>query len=814
MVNFSDPSPPTRGSPLVDREAEPARSGLSRFLDRLQFWKPPLSLRQDRRDLLPEGRSALFLKSPSPIFIHEEGLILQTNASAATLFGHPSAESMVGLHLQSLFHDADSLRLFEQRVVLARQLTLGESLPIVRFRLLHRLGHDVYVRAVSTKDHWEGREVIIAHYLDETAAVEAESALRESEALFEGVFNASPFAICVSEPDTGRLFRVNAAYCEMIGRRAEEILGRTTTELGLWPGGVDQRDRVVQSLRNPGDRVFFPETLRRSDGEVITVHGSTAFVGDPEHPQLLFIGTDITDQLRKQAELEAVMAHAPVAIMVTEGAIIRSASPRLRELAGLPDLQPEGLHVSAMWRTPEAYEIVLSQARRQLSESGRVELVRPHTRPDGSTIQLRVEGSPLRHTGPGQRAMVWILSDITTEMDAFRAREVAEASSQAKSSFLAVMSHELRTPLNGILGLADLARARDTKAAERKEYLNQLADCAHSLADILNDILDLSKIEAGRMEVNPEAVVLKDFFSRLQSTYTSLAEARGLELRFWIDPNLPRAIYIDPVRLRQILANYLGNALKFTPSGLIELLATATDDRLRIEVRDSGIGIPEELRPRLFTPFEQARDTSRSRTAGTGLGLAICHQLARLMGGEVGVDSNPEGGSQFWVSLPLARPDAHAIARAQEQQQAVDIDLSGVRVLLAEDNEINALITMRALGSAHAAAHRVADGQAAVDAVEEAYAAGQPYAVVLMDVQMPVMDGLQATRELRMRACGADLRIIALTAGALAEQREECRLAGMDAHLTKPLHRDRLLAEVLLQSKLAYRGSAAGELGF
>lgn len=510
-----------------------------------------------------------------------------------------------------------------------------------------------------------------------------------------------------------------------------------------------------------------------------------------------------------------MIAYAPVAIMVTEGATVRSASPRLSELAGIRDLQPEGLHVSQLWRDDLLYPAIQAETRRQLQETDRVELVRPHTRPDGSTIQLRVEGAPLRTRGSGRRTMVWILSDVTAEMDAFRAREVAEASSRAKSDFLAVMSHELRTPLNGILGLAELARARDTKAAERKEYLAQLADCAHSLADILNDILDLSKIEAGRMEVNPEAVNLPEFFARLQSTYTSLAEARGLELRFWVDPNLPHILLLDPVRLRQILANYLGNALKFTPQGGIELMASVTDEhRLRVEVRDSGIGIPEELMQRLFTPFEQARTTSRSSTAGTGLGLAICHQLAQLMGGEVGVKSTPGSGSQFWLELPMERPDAHAVARAQALMQAVNVDLSGVRVLLAEDNEINALITMRALSSAGASAHRVADGKAALDAAESAHEQGQPYAVILMDVQMPVMDGLQATREIRMRACGEGVRIIALTAGALSELRDECRESGMDAHLTKPLHRDRLLAEVMLQSKLAHSGVATSTLAF
>lgn len=814
MANFSDSKPSQTAKAQPRRDAQRVRSGLPRLLEKLRAWAGwPSSATQPAR-ASADGYAALFLHAPSPIFIHDEGLIIHTNAAAAELFGYASADSMAGLQIQALCQDEATRQLFEERVALSRTMVLGDRLPVVRFRLQHRDGHDVHVRAVSSKELWHGRAVIIAHFLDDSATVRAESALRESESLFEGVFNASPFAICVSEPDTGRLNRVNAAFCEMIGRKAEDVLGRSTIEFGLWEGGAEQRNRVLQSLRQSGDRPFFSAELKRGDGELITVHGGTAFVGESGHAQLLFIGSDITDQLRKQAELEAVMANAPVAIMVTEGPIIRSASPRLRDISGVPGLQPEGLHVRHMWRDVGDYEAVWALARQQLSATGRVEMVRAHTRPDGSTIQLRVEGSPLRSARPGDRAMVWILSDVTAEMEAFRAREVAEASSRAKGSFLAVMSHELRTPLNGILGLAELARARDTKAAERKEYLHQLADCAHSLAEILNDILDLSKIEAGRMEINPEAVNLNDFFARLQSAYTSLAEARGLELRFWVDPNLPRAVFLDPVRLRQIIANYLGNALKFTPHGQIELLATTSNARVRIEVRDSGIGIPEELLPRLFSPFEQASNTSRSRAAGTGLGLAICKQLARLMGGEVGAQPNPEGGSVFWVDLPLERPDAHAVARAQEQQQAVDVELNGVRVLLAEDNEINALITMRALASAGATAHRVADGKAAVEAAEEAYATGQPYVVVLMDVQMPVMDGLQATRELRMRACGSGLRIVALTAGALSEQREECRMAGMDAHLTKPLHRERLLAEVLLQSKLSRIGPAASELSF
>jgi CheY-like chemotaxis protein len=218
--------------------------------------------------------------------------------------------------------------------------------------------------------------------------------------------------------------------------------------------------------------------------------------------------------------------------------------------------------------------------------------------------------------------------------------------------------------------------------------------------------------------------------------------------------------------------------------------------------------------PRLFNPFEQAHDTARSQSAGTGLGLAICNKFAQLMGGEVGAESEPGRGSCFWLDLPIQRPDAQAVARAHREHKQLNADLHGVRVLLAEDNEVNALITMRFLASAGAQSQRVVNGLEAIDAVEAAFIEGRPYDVVLMDVQMPLMDGLLATRELRTRDCGRGLRIVALTAGALAEQRSECLRAGMQAFLPKPLHRDRMLAEVLLQSKLAHHAGNAEEFDF
>jgi CheY-like chemotaxis protein len=287
--------------------------------------------------------------------------------------------------------------------------------------------------------------------------------------------------------------------------------------------------------------------------------------------------------------------------------------------------------------------------------------------------------------------------------------------------------------------------------------------------------------------------------STLRQAYGALATTRGLELRFELDASIlgaaQRHVLGDPLRVRQIISNYLANALKFTEHGSVRLLArrvgSGEEERVRVEVHDSGNGIDAATQARLFRPFTQADESTTRRFGGTGLGLSISRELAQLMGGDVGVISEPGQGACFWVELSLPPASAPALDAATAAQAH---DLHGLRVLLVEDNPVNMLIGVAMLQRWGAVVVQASDGQQAVTAVREAHTQGEPFDLVLMDLQMPVMSGYEATREIRQLDGAKRLPIIALTAAALVSEREQAREAGMDDFLTKPIDAERLQA--------------------
>jgi CheY-like chemotaxis protein len=390
---------------------------------------------------------------------------------------------------------------------------------------------------------------------------------------------------------------------------------------------------------------------------------------------------------------------------------------------------------------------------------------------------------------------LWIVQDVTErrefEATLARARDAAEEASRAKTAFLANTSHELRTPLHGMLGLADLARAPDIDDERRRQYLDQISESAQSLTAIISDILDLSKIEAGKLSVETTSFDLGELLGAVCRAYGTLAQGRDLALQLELDPEVQGIVRGDPLRVRQIAGNFLSNAVKFTERGEVRLVARRNGTRVRIEVHDSGAGIPAEIQARLFRPFTQADESTTRRFGGTGLGLSICRELAHLMQGEVGVTSEPGQGSCFWAELPL--PMAAAVL-PPPPVRAVRERLNGARVLMVEDNAVNMLIAVAMLERWGVSVHQAMDGREAVDAVEQAAADGRPFDAVLMDLQMPVMSGYEATRTLRQRTAGQGVPIIALTAAALVSEREQALADGMDDFLTKPIDTDKLSA--------------------
>ena len=383
------------------------------------------------------------------------------------------------------------------------------------------------------------------------------------------------------------------------------------------------------------------------------------------------------------------------------------------------------------------------------------------------------------------------------------ATQAAQAASLAKSAFLANMSHEIRTPMNAIIGLTYLVR-RDTREPEQQERLKKVADAAEHLLSVINNVLDFSKIEAGKMQLDRVEFSVAQVLDSIASMVAPRAAEKRLRIEMDVDPQLAgRLLLGDSQRISEVLLNFAGNAVKFTEAGFVRLSARISQEsaqsvQLRFEVQDSGIGIAEEAQQRLFQDFEQADSSTTRRYGGTGLGLAICRRLAQLMHGEVGVRSSPGRGSLFWFTVLVEKADPRGRAAplplsrshvAQELQQA----FGGTRVLLAEDNAVNQEVAVALLGSAGLEVDVAEDGQQAVRMLEE-----KDYALVLMDVQMPVMDGLDATRAIRRSPRGRDIPILAMTANAFAEERQRCLDAGMNDHVAKPVVAEQLFSTLRL----------------
>lgn len=391
----------------------------------------------------------------------------------------------------------------------------------------------------------------------------------------------------------------------------------------------------------------------------------------------------------------------------------------------------------------------------------------------------------------GRRSCLMFLRNIATrkqtEQALVAARVTAETANNAKTQFLANMTHEMRTPMNGIIGMAEILHQEPLTDTARG-YVDKIHRSGRALLGVVNDVLDFSKIESGHLDMERVVFDLPSVLQDVYDLYVESAQAKNIELRWNVPRTLPPFVFGDPSRLRQMLSNITANAVKFTESGHIELQAsTEGADNIRFEIRDTGIGIPAEKQALIFDAFVQVDGSSTRRFGGTGLGLTVTRQIVLLMGGEIGVNSTPGKGSQFWLTVPLPRSAQRQLAAAPAPATAVNAQqFAGKQILLVEDDESNAEIATVLLELFGPTVTHAVNGALAVAAFRNA-----SFDMVFMDCQMPVMDGLEATRQIRTLELAEPAKrrtpIVALTAHSFDGYRDECISVGMDDYMTKPV---------------------------
>ncbi len=608
----------------------------------------------------------------------------------------------------------------------------------------------------------------------------------------------------------------NIAFINRFGR---QLFGYTPEDLkaGLNISQVVAEDdkRTVTlgiKLALQGDPQVHEYRLKKKDGSTFpAIAYSMPIVKEGGTVGLRGIFLDISERKRTELALKesenkfrALAEESPVGIYLVLDWMFKYVNPRFAEIFGysaqemttnmglkdiiLPEDWPkveEGVQKSLAGEAESIYYEIRGLTRR------------------GDLVYIELFGSMTLYES--RPAVVGTALDITQrkhiEDDLLQAKEVAEAAVRAKSDFLANMSHEIRTPMNAVIGMTSLILRTDLDQ-EQKEYVETIRNSGNALLAIINDILDFSRIDRGKIELECQPIHIQSCVEEAQNLISSQASEKGLKLNFKQEGSIPEAVTGDAARIRQVLINLLSNAVKFTEAGEIEVKVSASelpDDSYEIHflVRDTGIGISKETCARLFQPFSQADASTSRKYGGTGLGLAISKRLVELMGGRIWVEGEEGKGCTFHFTinakvsdglsekaLPASLPASPTQIKQDELKEAKDL-----RILLAEDNLVNRRMATLMLWKLGYKADAVANGLEVLQALER-----EKYDLILMDVQMPEMDGLEATREIRERWPSDALRIVALTANAIAGDREKCLEAGMDDYLCKPINLESLKA--------------------
>jgi PAS domain S-box-containing protein len=690
-----------------------------------------------------------------------------------------------------------------------------------------RDGTPIQVSLSAEIVHLGGNPYVLAFVLDISERKQAAEQIAQLQERLAIAFRAAPVAACITRMSDGRIVEANARLLKEYSWTRDDLLGKTTLEAGLW-GNAEDRAAMVELLRRDGRVMDFPSMGIGKDGRQREISISAESVSMDGVPHLVVFIVDTSERITAEKALrEREEIYRSIVSNAQDGICL--IDPESLEFIEINDGGLRGLG----YTREEFPGMTLADIQAALSEaetravvestlaSGSIVVENRHRRKDGSIQFARISAAAITIGSKKLVSSIWqditeeklILAELeqhrehleelvearTAELEA--AKEAAEQASRAKSDFLANMSHEIRTPMNAIIGLTHLAE-HHAQDAEQLGRLNKVADAAHHLLAIINQILDISKIEAGKLELVPVDFLLSRVLENTSELVLDQMHSRGIQFNLNVDPALPSVLHGDPLRIGQILLNYLANAVKFTERGCISLsvnldAAEAGELLVRFAVSDTGIGIAPEQQGRLFKAFEQADNSMTRRFGGTGLGLAIAERLARIMGGEAGLTSAPGQGSTFWFTARLqagisdAETPSHRLS-VDEAAYLIRSEYTQAHILLAEDNPVNQEVALDLLRGIGLQVDLAEDGQKAVK-----MAAESRYDLILMDMQMPLMDGLTATRLIRQTPGCQHIPILAMTANAFGEDRQRCLDAGMNDHVAKPVNPESLYATLI-----------------
>jgi PAS domain S-box-containing protein len=801
----------------------------------------------DGRENARTQLSILYEKAPAMLHcIDESGRLLSVNARWLETMGYAASE-VLGRPLGDFFTENSRVELEAALPLFFRE----EPISDMPYQLVTKNGHvvDILLTAIGEFDA-SGRFVrSLAVIEDITENLRTEQALCASEELFRVAFESANEGLCIVDV-SGRFLRVNEALCRFFGHEAQTLLGMSINDMALDDDQPVSPRKITLALAGVKEHFRFERRYRHASGREIWGQVSARLMRDASGEPQYFIAhvLDMTVarwnavQLRLHADtLEALlrlsrMREAPIeelgAFALARAAALTGSKDgfvvvRDQETDGFRLIahDPDALAICGMEMPPETFALPTAGSWAEAHRTGRPFVVNDYQAPHPGKKGLPPGHRPLRRflvvpvlEGGESQMLVAVankpedyddadvhrlallgegvlahVKDRRRQEDLERARRHAEAASQAKSGFLANMSHEIRTPLSGIIGLTQMTLSLGPRP-ELRENLEMILDSSRSLLGIVNDILDFSKIEAGKMEFLPVDFELREALDRTMKPFQFAARQKGLKLAVRIAPKVPDVLHGDPERLMQVVRNLVGNALKFTDQGAVtvEFRLLRPGDPMLVEcaVHDTGIGIPEDRQHELFQVFTQLEVARTKRFGGTGLGLAISRRLVEMMGGTISVASRPGQGSVFAFTVSLRPAEGEPQDAGRSNSVPSQGGLAGLRVLLAEDNQVNRLFLKHFLIEAGCEVRLAGSGGEAL-----AVLAQGPVDLVLMDIQMPEMDGTEATRRIRAGEAGESVRgipVVALTAYSMKGDRERFLSAGLDDYVSKPVDVDEL----------------------